>query len=196
MAQRGTDRSQMIRHIENHLGRQVYGLWRTEWEPRKSGTCRGILAPHIHLVLFGIRFIPYDQINRWWQQIIQWPYYVRTEIRRARKQRTTLHYLSKYISKPVDSSLVYSSYPNTPDGKHYDWIRRDLVPTYPHVWISDLSEEQLEYAFAAHKRAWPESETQRGESFTIMGDVAETCGKVLGAMARERSGVDDGGNRG
>lgn len=182
MDQRGMDRSQMIRNIEKHLGREVYGLWRTEWLPRKSGDAMGILAPHIHLVLFRVRFIPYQTINEWWQGCIQWPHYVRTEIRRARKQRTTLHYLAKYISKKPDSSLVYASYPNKPDGKHYDWIRRGMVPTYPHEWISDVTLEQAEHAYAAHKRAWPESEVRPGESFSVMGNVAVNTGKILRQM--------------
>jgi hypothetical protein len=183
MYQRGMDRSQMIRHIENYLDRNVYGLWRTEWLPRLSGERKGFLAPHIHLVLFGIRFIHYQTINDWWKGVIQWEGYVRTEIRRARKQRTTLHYLSKYISKPVDSSLVIASYPNGPDGKHYDWIRRNLVPTYSPQWYSDLTEEQKEYVYAAHKRAWPESDVKPGESLTILGPAACNAGKILRQMA-------------
>jgi hypothetical protein len=183
MYERGMDRSRILRAIEDHLGRQVYGLWRTEWMPRLSGQRKGFLAPHIHLVLFGIRFIHYSTLNTWWKEIIGWTGYVRTEIKRARKQRTTLHYLSKYISKPADSSLVIASYPNKPDGKHYDWIRRSLVKTYSHQWISDLSQEQIEEAFAAHKRAWPESEQVLGDSFSILGPSAQNTLKIIRQMA-------------
>lgn len=180
--QRGKDRSKFLRYIETHLKRPVYGLWRTEWLPRETGSKIGYLAPHIHLVLFGIRFIHYETINGWWKKCITWDHYVRTEIRRARKERTTLHYLSKYISKPVDSSLVIASYPNNPDGKHYDWVRRPLVPMYPHLWFGDLTDEEVEYVFALHHRTWPESECKLGESFSIMGKAVQRAIGILREM--------------
>jgi hypothetical protein len=183
MEQRRMDRSQFLRHVEAHQQKPVYGIWRTEWLPRKTGRCVGMIAPHIHLVLFGVRFIPYDVVNEWWKGCIQWRDYVRTEIKRARKQRTTLHYLSKYITKTVDSSLVYPSYLNNPDGKHYDWIRRELIPMYPHEWIPLTDPEQDESGYNAHKRAWPESETMPGESYSIIGTAAKIAAKIIKQIA-------------
>lgn len=179
---RGMQRSMFLRKVETHLKREIYGIWRTEWLPRKTGKYVGWLAPHIHLVLFRIRWIHRDIVNDIWKSVLHHDGYLRTDTRRARKEKTTLHYLAKYVSKKVSSSLVIASYPNSPDGKHYDWIRRNLLPMYPRETISKITEEQHEYAHAAHKRSWPESETAFGESFTILGKSAMTAGKIIKQM--------------
>jgi len=183
MYDRAKDLSQFLRKIETHLGRKVYGVWRIEWEQRKSGEHKGNIAPHFHLCLFGVVFIHYRLINVWWRRIIKYSRAVRTEIKRARKTRTTLSYLAKYIKKKGEASLVYAPNYNSMDGKHYGYVRPRSIPRCPVEWIVEPSQEQMEYAFRTHHQLWERSDTRPGESFSIMGAAVENIGKILKQMA-------------
>ena len=171
--QRAIDLSQFLRRIEKHLGRQVYGVWRVEWEARKTGEHRGNIAPHIHLLLFGVVFIHYRNINVWWRRILRYSRACRTEIKRAGKVRSTLRYLGKYIKKAGEASLVYAPNYNSMDGKHYGYVRPKSIPRCKTTWISKPTEAQLEYLFKMHHELWPDSDTRMGESFSIMAEGAE-----------------------
>jgi len=79
---------------------QASGIWRREWEERKSGASVGKLYPHYHLLCLRMPFLSHEDLNAMWAGVLGHEGYVRTEIRGLRSWRQALHYVAKYMAKP------------------------------------------------------------------------------------------------
>jgi hypothetical protein len=75
---------------------RVSVLWRLEFQRRG--------APHFHLFVFGVRFLPYALVGRWWFEVVgsgdQKHLAAGTEVRRVQNRRKAIHYVAKYMAKP------------------------------------------------------------------------------------------------
>jgi len=99
------------RHLDNFLKRirrhyaLVSGFWRFEFQQRG--------APHFHVILFDLPFIPKAVIKRWWGKVVGhefWDYtnekavppFTRIEFLRGYRKATS--YVAKYVAKvsPAD----------------------------------------------------------------------------------------------
>jgi len=81
------------------------GIWRREQETRKSGLFPGRIAPHFHMIIFGVPYIHHDTINQMWREIINCTGYCRTDIQALKSYRHAFSYVSKYVAKIPDEEL-------------------------------------------------------------------------------------------
>jgi hypothetical protein len=168
-----------LRKLEDYLGKQVCGLWRTEWMVRESGECVGEIAPHFHLLLFNVRWVPWQSVRSWWASVIHHEGYVRTEIRRARGARACGHYVSKYVAKvPSDRSLV-NDLNQGATGKHYGYVRPRSIPRASKQEITDPSPERIRFLWRYAIAAMPWAQIQCGESFTLLGRSAIAARRAM-----------------
>lgn len=145
-AQRTQDRNLWLRYMEGFWGRDVATLWRIEWKERKSGDCQGQLAPHIHLIPFGVRFIPWQDVRKWWRSILKVKGPLSTDIRRTNSGEHTARYAAKYSAKEASvGSLDNESYLDM-TGRAWNITRRKLIPWAPEHGVAALTPEQLERA--------------------------------------------------
>ena len=83
-------------------------VWRFEWD--SSGERN--YNPHLHLIVFGLPFLPKDQLKQMWAEVIgrddPW-----TRIELIKSWRGVLSYVSKYIAKVTPSP--YESFVVDPD---------------------------------------------------------------------------------
>lgn len=102
--------SEAKRHLDNFLKRirrhyeNVSGIWRMEFQKRG--------APHFHIILFNLPFVPKTVIKRWWGKVVGmefWDYSTETptqpftRIEFLRSHTHASRYVSKYVAK-VDGS--------------------------------------------------------------------------------------------
>jgi hypothetical protein len=137
---RTIDKDLWHRDIEKYVGRPIASLWRTEWQLRKTGEHVGKPMPHVHLVLFESRFIPWQVVRERWMQAISVPKgeYVRTEIERAGRVRNVAGYAAKYLAMDTALSLVHASYLSSIDGRAWGLTRRSKIPYQPERVLEDV----------------------------------------------------------
>jgi len=187
--QRTMQRSVFMRHIETHLGQRVPSIWRVEWEERKSGQYTGNLAPHFHLMLFGVQWLPWQRVRNWWRRSIQagkGP--LVTEVKRIYNEDGACRYLSKYVSKY--RSLDISSYLNSglEFGRHWGVTRRELIPLCPVTVERELTADEVERvrAFAVARWRWYDPQTCGG--FTLLSPhLAKSFAAFLLSSGRRAS---------
>jgi hypothetical protein len=85
------------RHLDTYMKRlrrkfpKLAGVWRLEFQRRG--------APHFHVLLFGVDYIPMDQVQAAWGEIIGCPH-VFTRIESiSGSRRKVMAYVSKYVAK-------------------------------------------------------------------------------------------------
>lgn len=105
------------RHLDNFLKRihrrwrYCSGFWRFEFQKRG--------APHFHIILFGLPYLPMGTLAEWWSATIgvqfqdtssgvAKPPFTRIEAIRSHKQAA--RYVSKYVAKVDDSGFNFIAY--------------------------------------------------------------------------------------
>jgi hypothetical protein len=177
--QRGQDRYLFMRHVEKYLGRKVCGVWRVEWEPRRSGYCKGMILPHYHILLFGVPFVHYKEINKWWKGVLHHDGYVRTEVKRAASPKVAGMYVAKYMSKKTErASLVNAAYLNNP-GRHYGYHRASMIPSHLEQWLDNPTDEQVAELTAFANEVLPWLNKHHTGSWTLLGKHADRAREIL-----------------
>jgi len=187
--QRTIDRSRWIRDIEKHLDREVSILWRIEWQKRKSGKRKGQIAPHLHLMLLGVRFVAADVVRQCWRGVLLAVGPLATDVRGITGKEGCGRYLAKYISKAA--SLDNAAYLNRPwmAGRNWGLTRPALVPWADVEHDREISEEEYHAAVAAYLETTSNPLAAASESFTVLGEgrkgtfmknlPLEACGPYL-----------------
>jgi hypothetical protein len=177
--QRGQDRFMFMRHIEKHLGRKVCGVWRVEWLPRRSGTLKGMILPHYHILLFGVSFVHYREINRWWKCVLHHDGYVRTEVKLARSPQMAGMYVAKYMSKKTErASLVNGAYLNNP-GRHYGYHRASMIPRHLEDWLDNPTDQQVAELTRFANEVLPWLNKHHTGSWTLLGTYADRAREIM-----------------
>lgn len=176
---RNVHRANMLRKIESHLCHQVHGFWKVEWMPRESGSNVGEFMPHVHFLLFGVRFIHFELINRWWKDVIHNEGYVRTEIQRTVNEKQTAFYVAKYIAKTSGIVPFSITHISTIDGRHFGYVRKPNIPRKRKTVLSNLPDgviRELEaLACLADRERPPESDS----TFTLLGARSDVARRVI-----------------
>ena len=160
------------RTMETELAKRIPMLWRVEYLPRRTGSRRGEVVPHWHMMLPGTRFIPKEWINCWWKAAIGWDGYVMTDVRSVRNKGGAVRYISKYISKDkVTSSFIYSTYHNNA-GRHWGILRDELIPKMPLTYIHRMDDVQMTFIFWYAEQFIPHVNANCPTSFTLLGLLA------------------------
>lgn len=179
LEERNIHRKVIARHLERIIDQPMPAAWRIEWMPRQTGTMIGQICPHWHLLVFGVRFIPWQALREAWCQTIGHDGYCRTDIRRVDRRGAIQMYMAKYISKEaVSCSLVIATYQNK-IGRQYGWLRKKLIPMHPvHAYgtLTDRDRDTLT-SLAAERLPWLSE--RREQSFTLFGTIAQDAQKIL-----------------
>lgn len=128
-------------HLDNFLKRlrrrwtYCSGFWRFEFQRRG--------APHFHLVLFGLPFLPKETLAKWWSDTIgvqfqdtssgmATPPFTRIEVLKSHAHAA--RYVSKYVAKVDDGSgfnfLAYL----TAEGEFIHPVTREVCDTIGRWW--------------------------------------------------------------
>lgn len=106
-------------------------VWRLELKPRKSGKSAGEIAPHYHLLVFGLKLIPADWLSSAWYQVVgsndERHLRAGTQVQRVKSRRGILFYASKYIAKTED---VADEVAKLPTGRVWGIVGRENLPLY------------------------------------------------------------------
>jgi len=105
------------RHLDNFLKRlkrrwtYCSGFWRFEFQQRG--------APHFHLVLFGLPFLPKGTLQEWWGSVVGKQFWDAstptlrppfTRIEALKSHAHAVRYISKYVAKVDDSGFNFLAY--------------------------------------------------------------------------------------
>lgn len=171
--ERNKQRYLFHRNAEKHLGREVCGIWRTEWLPRKSGDCIGMIAPHHHALFLGVGFIPQEKIKLWWKAAIGSIRTVSIKVKGCRSAKKAALYVSKYCAKvPDEYYLDNGAYLNN-QGRHWGYFRRPLIPRENQEIIDNLTPDEWEWltSRANGLLRWRLPEDDNG--FCVLGNMAD-----------------------
>ena len=123
-AQFPTDYTIYKRHLDTFLKRlrrfapDCWAIWRLEFQRRG--------APHFHLLVFGVRFLPHQVVSKMWYEVVKSGdlkhLQAGVEIRRARSWGGVTSYVAKYMGKTSD--VVPTGF----TGRFWGIFRRDLMP--------------------------------------------------------------------
>jgi hypothetical protein len=180
--ERTQQRSQIIRDMEKHLGRQFACLWRQEWVCRKSGPFKGYMLPHWHLVCFGVPFFDANILRASWKRILRSDEQPRINVAAANNGSHATRYLCKYVAKKDDQpNLVHAAYLNG-QGRPWGVTRQRLLPLCSSSAYLLTSKAQvgraMEMAAALLGRHYL-------GAFTLFSDIAaERAKTILGKRAK------------
>jgi hypothetical protein len=123
-------------------------IWRME--PQKRG------APHFHLLIFNIRFLPFGQAAAWWAEITNGNPASCSRVERVRSWRGVMSYASKYLAKLDGDDRQFLSGAGgkaLPEvGRLWGVINAEALPTDVREFIAeDAQFHQLRRILHRHK---------------------------------------------
>jgi len=183
---RNRDRYLFVRNMENYLNKKVGVLWRIEWKPRQSGANQGTMVPHVHLIVFDCKFIPWQRIRKWWRDVLRVDGPLCTDVQRIEGGKKVAGYVAKYCSKPMakNPSLDIASYLNT--GRHWGICRRELIPFCQRRIHRLTDPRHIQLAENAACMTFPYFTRDVQQGFSLFGPKAE---KVIAEIYR--TDIDD-----
>lgn len=137
------------------------GVWRIEYKERKTGDNAGEVAPHFHLLVWGLE-ITWDiryQISRAWFEVVgsndEKHLKAGTRIERLRSWRGVASYVSKYVAKQDDNAVPEGC------GRFWAFFGADNIPWAEMVRISATDKQvvQIFRLFRRYARLKPRSRT-------------------------------------
>lgn len=111
---------------------EASAVWRIEAQERG--------APHYHLLVFGVSFIPYEWVAETWARVCEFSdadhLAAGTEVRACESGRKAVHYMSKYVAKVADEDHAeFRAGPLGPvvecPGRAWGIINRGYLPVSP-----------------------------------------------------------------
>lgn len=123
------------RHLKMFIQRlkrkypNVAGVWRIEFQKRH--------APHYHLLLTNVKFIPKEEICSMWEEVIGQRFVNQTgktftRVERIKSKKHALSYVSKYVGKVEKRAQRVSGFNSvsyqTAFGKHWGIVGREHLP--------------------------------------------------------------------
>ncbi len=93
-------------------------IWRKE--PQERG------APHFHLFVFGLNYLPYQWVGENWAEISNGNARSCSRVERVRSWRGAMFYASKYLAKPTADGVGFTTATGTPlpeVGRHRGLVR-------------------------------------------------------------------------
>ncbi len=167
------------RYLERHVGRPIAAFWRIERLPRQSGLRVFSDYPHFHLLAFAIPYIHYLHINHWWQCAINHDEFVHTDIRAAANAKIAGSYISKYVAKKTCSLGITINLNTKSHGRHWGILRKSHVPWCENKEIRMIDCKLSDRGQARALEDRPQLNKWGGQSFTLLGDLAEAVGGLV-----------------
>jgi hypothetical protein len=181
--ERTRDRTLVLRRIEKYLGRQVATLWRLEWKERKSGALVGQVMPHLHMLVFGVEYLPWEDIRDWWRATLQHVGPLHTYVQACTDGKLAAKYAAKYAAKDASSSLVNAAYLDGVLGRAWGLTRAKLIPRAALTIYRDLppAVERALRVLGSEMRHHHAPECQG--SYCVIGDAVGGLVKIILASA-------------
>jgi len=169
-AERTRQREGFQRRMETFLGKKVSSLWRIEWKRRRSGSLKGKLVHHFHLIICNVAWIPWREVRKWWSLSIGHTGILKTWIERIGSPLQCASYLCKYMSKVP--SLDYGAYLRKDEsiGRQWGMLRPKGIPRAARQRVFHLWEDDLEFLSKVASEKIPEFGKYGPMSFTLFGD--------------------------
>lgn len=188
LAQRNKDRYLFLRHLEEHLGHRITGIWRVEWKPRLTGNDAGEIVPHYHFVILKEKYVHYKLIRNWWRGILKVKGPLATDVRAIINGELAGFYIAKYVAKvqPL-ASLDNCAYHNSP-GRHYGFIRRNSIPLCPVESIAKLTEPEIDYLLSEGRDRLSWLNFEALHSFSFLGKASDEIFDSLAELVLDRQG--------
>jgi hypothetical protein len=180
-AERTQDKYLIHRYAEKWVGKPVAALWRTEWKVRKSGYRAGQLAPHVHMVLFGVAFIPHAVVRAWWRTILGAVGPLATDVRAANNGLHAAKYIAKYVSKLDQGSLDIAAKVNNQPGRAWGFKRPQLIPWDTERWLVDVPTALVKQAQDTAAELYEGIDTTSPGGFTLF---AATAGAIFNELRK------------
>lgn len=176
---RNKERYLFLRYLENYLQSNVCGLWRVEWKPRQSGERKGELLPHIHIVIIGVKFIPYELFRVWWKACIKCTDVPMVNVTQFKKAKKAALYVSKYVAKGIDPAVNLDKVTYLNSGRHWGYVRKAGIPqckvlNFPLLdakvihWVRVIAGTRLKYL-----------DLEYFETFSLFGEVTVRIAEVV-----------------
>lgn len=168
------------RAMERYLGTKVASLWRIEWVPRRSGTWKGFLIPHLHLLVSKVSYIPWRVVREWWRSAIGASGYLHTWIEKIEEAGHAAKYCCKYVAK--QHSFISAAYHNTrvTVGRMWGVLRARQIARCPVRLYRPLSPSEIDFVKGLRKYVPDVKPFWREVGFTIFGaDVADQVYEIL-----------------
>lgn len=174
-------RSVFQRSIERLSDTKVPGVWRVEWQKRKSGGMKGQFMPHVHIVYFRIPYLRLLEVTRAWGQAIGWEGRVSVKLQEIRNLRQCMYYVSKYIAKVDESgNLDIPSYLNKYlPGRKWGVFRKDLMPLAEKTEIRVAPGELVEQIRKLALEAYKDLPTDPRQGFTVFGSPTREIQRLI-----------------
>jgi len=173
-------RHRFFRDTENYLCKKFGCLWRVEWKPRESGAYKGIVLPHIHLLVPNVAFIAKEVVKSLWKGACQCKGECITWIDALDSKEKHAVYIAKYCAKYSPLSVLdYVAQLNS-TGRHWGKHRPSLIPMHESEYYENITLETVAElrGMAACNLPWYDHDTDPG--FSIFGKK----GIELAAVAR------------
>lgn len=173
MDQRNQQRWHFLRSMEKIVGKTIYGVWRIEWKPRRSGKRKGQVLPHWHFLFMNVGYIPYQKINLCWKNEVGAEGFVATNVRKIDSGKMATLYVLKYMSKTSQRILLDDPSYLTMKGRHYGYFHKGLIPRHPVRIFKGLTERHLCFIMARAMQRLPWLNPNAVQNFSLLGNLAD-----------------------
>lgn len=131
------------RRLEDYYGCHVPTIWRIEWKPRLSGVFKGLLMPHIHIVVIGLPALSRWRIQVLWRKALSYDKYINVHSIDLEGAAGAAKYISKYVSKSEALGIVPYVNKRVQPGKAWDMSRRNEIPRHPISICRILTDDEI-----------------------------------------------------
>ncbi len=168
--------------LRRHYERPVGFLWRIEWKVRQSGVCSGLLAPHVHALIFNAPMLTKMNVWKWWMSAIGERDYANVDCEELYNRTRVGLYIAKYSAKQ-DGLLGYDAYLGKAfAGRAWGHRYKASIPRFPvKKWQTTLNAKTVAVMHEVRGDAtcWA---LGYNDSFTVLGDKAQACGAFMARL--------------
>lgn len=174
-------RSAFQRSIERMAETELPGIWRVEWQRRKSGRFKGEEMPHVHVIYFRAPYMKVQEVGKRWARSIGWAGRVSLRMNEITNLRHCLNYVSKYIAKmDVMSNLDIPSYLSRhAAGRKWGVYRKSLLPLCERTEIRVMPGNLVEKIRSVATEHYSKTPQDDGQGFVVFGEAAGKIQKII-----------------
>lgn len=174
-------RSAFQKSIERMAQSALPGVWRVEWQKRKTGAYAGQYMPHVHVIYFRIPYLEKEAVTDAWARAINWNRHVSVKINEIVNLRMCLYYVSKYIAKmDVFGNLDIVSYlARHQAGRKWGIYRKNLLPVADKTEMRVLPGTLVERIREAAIRAYDKTPVDKETGFSVFGPAAQEIQRIV-----------------
>jgi len=164
-------RSNFQKSIERMAEKELPGVWRVEWQLRKSGEYKDEYMPHLHVIYFKIPFLEVKDVGKAWARAIGTDEHVSVKMNEIKEMQQCMYYIGKYVAKiDFDCNLDIPSYLGKQlGGRKWGIYRKNEMPFADRHEIRVAPGELVEKIRSIAIEAWDKTPQHPEEGFTVFG---------------------------